>query len=232
MQWQRIGSIAGKDGANGKDAPAVDVDAIIARLAPSVADLVAKAVAAIPAPKDGRDGRDAKDGAPGRDALEIEILPTIDPAKSYPRGTFAQWQGGIIRAARETDVLKDGDLMAAGWHVVTEGVSGIRVIEASDLRSFALAIGTTSGKSLDIPFSVPAMLYRGVWADGEYARGDCVTWDGSVWHCEKATETKPGNGSADWKLCVKRGNNGKDGKDGARGERGLEGKAGRDGQKY
>jgi hypothetical protein len=80
--------------------------------------------------KDGRDGRDGKDGAagvrgekgdPGRDALAIDILPTIDETKSYPRGTFAEYRGGTIRAIRNTDPIT-GDLASAGWSIAARGV--------------------------------------------------------------------------------------------------------------
>jgi hypothetical protein len=56
---------AGKDGRDGKDAPAIDVEALFARLKE-----------AIPAPlkgepgKDGRDGANGKDGAPGVDGKD------------------------------------------------------------------------------------------------------------------------------------------------------------------
>jgi hypothetical protein len=49
---------AGRDGIDGKSVTADD-------LRPVVSDLVAKAVADIPKPKDGRDGRDGKDGRDG-----------------------------------------------------------------------------------------------------------------------------------------------------------------------
>lgn len=48
----------GKDGAPGKDAPPVDLDAVVAKVLPL-----------IPLPKDGRDGRDGADGTNGKDGL-------------------------------------------------------------------------------------------------------------------------------------------------------------------
>ena len=68
---------------------------------------------------DGAPGMHGKDGAPGadgRDAIQIEVLPAIDEAKSYPRGTWASFRGGLIRAARNTDPIT-GALHEAGWHV-------------------------------------------------------------------------------------------------------------------
>ena len=62
--------------------------------------------------------------------------------------------------------------------------------------------------------TVPVDIYRGVWVEGKtYERGDGVTWAGSEWHCNDTTTVKPGDGSRDWTLKVKRGRDGKDGKD-------------------
>jgi collagen type III alpha len=70
-------------------------------------------------------------------------------------------------------------------------------------------------------------VYRGVWKEGPYQRGDTVTRDGSQWHCETETTATPGL-SPDWRLCVKHGRAGKDGKDGERGAPGPKGESGRD----
>jgi hypothetical protein len=57
-------------------------------------------------------------------------------------------------------------------------------------------------------------VYRDVYEMGKsYDRGDCVTWGGSEWHCNQTTTSKPGDGSKDWTLKVKRGRDGKDGRD-------------------
>jgi len=56
---------------------------------------------------------------------------------------------------------------------------------------------------------LPAMLYRGVFAQGKlYERGDVVTWAGSLWHCNADTTTRPGDGAPTWTLAVKRGRDG------------------------
>ena len=57
--------------------------------------------------------------------------------------------------------------------------------------------------------------FEGVYQDGQsYEKGQLVTWAGSSWHCNAPTTTKPGDGSKDWTLMVKRGRDGKDGRDG------------------
>ena len=47
--------------------------------------------------------------------------------------------------------------------------------------------------------------YRGVWHEGTYRRGNFVTHDGSVWHCNADTVVKPGTDPVAWTLSVKRG---------------------------
>lgn len=153
--------------------------------------------------KDGRDGRDGKDGEPGRDATQLDPLPAIDEAKSYPRGTWASHRGGLWKALAQTDGMQ-------GWQVMVDGVAAIGAVEAGNLRSFVLTIATASGKTLELPFHVPAMIYRGIWKEGEYERGDCVTWGGSMFHCDAEKTTDKPETSPAWKLCAKRGRDGKD----------------------
>ncbi len=166
----------------------------------------------------GRDGRDGQRGEPGKDALYLEVLPAIDEAKSYPRGTLASHANGLWRAFEATAGMK-------GWECLVVGLAEFDV-QALDERSFEyswrLSNGTTQTKRID----PPTMIYREIFSEGkEYSRGDVVTWGGSTWHCQETTKEKPGDGKA-WRLVVKRGANGKDG------ERGPEGPKGRDGKDF
>src|SRR5262245_58911503 len=53
--------------------------------------------------------------------------------------------------------------------------------------------------------------YRGVWTEGsEYERGNFVTHDGSLFHCNLRTKNRPGRDPVSWSLCVKRGQDGGD----------------------
>ena len=48
--------------------------------------------------------------------------------------------------------------------------------------------------------------YRGVYRQGDhYARGEFVTWGGSMWCANRAANGTPGEGNSDWVLAVKRG---------------------------
>ena len=51
--------------------------------------------------------------------------------------------------------------------------------------------------------------YAGVWSPGEYQKGQFVTHSGALWHCNRTTHHKPGDGN-DFTLAVKRGRDGKD----------------------
>ena len=212
-----------KDGKDGKDAEGIHPDTVALMVAKAVEEAVAKALAAIKMPKDGE---------PGRDAINIQILPAIDSRKTYPRGTVASWEGGLVQAARTTDKLEEGDLISdAGWVPVMRGISRQVVTQKEDLRTFEFATQYSDGTVDKTVFSLPVQLYRDIWKAGTYVLGDTVTYSGSNWHCQVAsTEATPGL-SKDWKLITKKGADGKDGKDGEKGEkgeRGLRGYSGKD----
>lgn len=160
---------------------------------PDIAQMVKDAVAEMPKPEDGEPGED------GKDALQLEIMPSIDPEKAYQRGTYAIHQGGLWRSYQKTTGMK-------GWECLVDGISDI-VITQRDERNFTVTAIKSSGDRTEKTFSVPVMIYRDIFKDGEkYFPGDSVTWGGSVWYCNEATGDKPGeDGSKGWKLAVKRG---------------------------
>jgi integrin beta 3 len=55
------------------------------------------------------------------------------------------------------------------------------------------------------------MIYREVWREGEYERGDVVTWGGSIFIAQRKPTGKPGDPDSGWRLAVKHGRDGKDG---------------------
>jgi integrin beta 3 len=81
----------------------------------------------------------------------------------------------------------------------------------------------------EFPFQMPVMIYRGVFRDQVHARGDTVTFGGSLWHCNTETADKPDDEVETWTRAVRRGRDGKNGKDGRAGERGIAGPEGRAG---
>ena len=59
-------------------------------------------------------------------------------------------------------------------------------------------------------FERSPMVYDGPYEGGKaYSKGTFVTQDGSLWHCNQQTSSRPGDGPA-WTLAVKRGKDGKD----------------------
>jgi hypothetical protein len=182
-------------------------------------------------PENGKDGQDGKDGQSvsieevkeianswlaenikqaqdGKDALQLDILPEINPSKSYPRGTYAQHDGGVFKSSRATDPIDGIEPHRAGWDVILRGVSSIE-LEQLDEKTLAIKSKMTGGTDHITKFSIPVMVYKKVWAQGTYTKGDTVTWGGSLWHCNETTESKPGD-SAEWTLAAKRGRDGKD----------------------
>lgn len=156
----------------------------------------------------GADGQNGRDGIDGRDAIQIDILPEINPSKSYARGTYAQHDGGLFKASRTTDPLEGAEAHRAGWDVVLRGVAAVEV-HTIDESTLAIKTRMTGGTDHIAKVEIPTLIYKGVWQPGEFKRGSTVTWGGSLWHCNKATDTKPGE-SGDWTLAAKRGRDGKD----------------------
>jgi hypothetical protein len=64
----------GEKGADGKDGTSVTTDDV----APMIAELVAKAVAEIPPPKDGVDGKDGANGADGASVSAADVAAMVD----------------------------------------------------------------------------------------------------------------------------------------------------------
>ena len=195
----------GAAGIDGKSVSIEEVDAIVQRC---VQAAVQKAMAAIVVKDggDGLDGRDGQKGEPGRDAAQLDILPSINQERSYGRGTFANHKGGLWRATRATEGMD-------GWECIVDGVAAIEVSFIG--RSGFVSVQKSSGVPDLHPFTLPAMLYRGVFREGDgYEQGDTVTWGGSLWFCNERTKEKPLDGSKAWQLAAKRGRDGKDGRDG------------------
>lgn len=95
-------------------------------------------------------------------------------------------------------------------------------IEEQVARAFKTATVTTpdGGRTLRWAFGevvheirTATVLDAGVWKDGTaYGRGDGVSFGNSFWIAQADTTAKPGN-SEDWRLAVRRGNDGKNARD-------------------
>jgi len=65
-------------------------------------------------------------------------------------------------------------------------------------------------------------IYRGIWKEGAFKKGDSVTFGGSLFIAKRDTDSKPETDDS-WQLAVKRGRDGRDGQKGEKGERGERG---------
>lgn len=188
-------------------------------IAPLLREEVKQAVALIPPPRDGIQGPpgkgiDGRDGEPGRDALQIDILPAIDLSRSYPRATYAQHRGGLVRSLRTTEPVVGDDLVAAGWSFILRGIDSETEECLDHGRIIRRVTVYSDGTKLEREHKTSVQIYRGVYREGDdYERGDTTTFGGGTWHCNvSGTKRKPGEvGSDDWTLQAKRGRDGKDG---------------------
>ena len=125
----------------------------------------------------------------GKDGLSIAEVKQNDDGELIVKMTNGETiNAGAVRGA-------DGigfDDMAVEYD--GERALTLRFEKGDDIREFAMCI--------------PAFIDRGVWEPGEYAKGDTVTWGGSLWIAQEATEDKPGV-SKSWRLAVKKGRDGK-----------------------
>ncbi|MGY2429608.1 phage portal protein [Pseudomonas tolaasii] len=187
---------------DGKDADPVDLEAVAALVKVPEAekvdvDAIARAAAAmVPIPE-------VRQPQDGRDALHLEILPLIDGAKTYARGTYAKHDGGLWRSFEQTSGMR-------GWECIVEGLKSVSVAQTGD-REFSVTLAKSSGAEVVQKIAMPIQIYKGVHRDGEaYDQHDNVTWAGSQWTSVKSENVdKPGS-SDSWTLVVKAGRNGKD----------------------
>jgi hypothetical protein len=169
-----------------------------------------------PAGKDGLDGKNGIDGVNGKDGRDGSDAAVGDLVKDF---SALRERLGVV----ELKSVVPGPPGPAGKDGKDgrDGRDGHDGVELKDLsmtqehdRAFTLSARMGGEAKVFGTFSVPVHIYRGVWVDGKsYERGDGVTWAGSHWHCNNETTDKPGEGSKDWTLTVKRGRDGKDGKD-------------------
>jgi hypothetical protein len=152
---------------------------------------------------DGQKGESGQDGDDGLDALEIDPIPFIDDTKRYPRGVWAKHNGGLWRSYETTEGFK-------GWECVVSGTPNVEIIQ-SDERTINIVVTKSDGEKVDNIIKFPAMIYRGIWREGLFEKGDTVTWNGSLWIAEKDTNIKPGEKDSGWRLSVKKGQDGKGG---------------------
>lgn len=174
--------------------PAIDYDEIMKNLdltvpVEEITPLIDEAVAKIA----------VKDGADGRDALDLDVLPSIDPEKSYQRGEYATHNGGLWRSHSKTQGMR-------GWECVVDGVADIDAVFGDDPRDVTVKMVRSSGAVVERSVHLPIVVDKGAHSlEVAYLKGDGVSYSGSFWIAQKDNpEGRPGTNS-DWRLAVKKG---------------------------
>lgn len=207
------------------DIPAMIDEAIKAQmevedLEHSLEELVKFAVDAIPRPQDGKSITTA-DVAPMIAAEVEKRVSELPVAKDGNPGNDGIGLAGALidRDGNLIITMTNGETKNLGQVVGRDGDPGRDGFGLEDFDATLMEDGRTvllsfTGKAMDLKIELgfPVMLYRGIYTEGQYEKGDTVTLGGSLWHCNatKTTE-RPGDGSKDWVLAAKKGRDGKDG---------------------
>jgi len=185
----------------------LQLDALRAETRAALAELAAvkKDLAALAGPpgEPGPQGAPGAEGAPGANGRDgRDGLPGLQGAPGEKGADGKDGRDGV-------DGLGVGD-----FDVIYDGERTLTVLWSAGDRTIRRS------------FELPIVIYRGVWREGSYVRGDCVSRAGSMFVARCETTLPPE--TDDWQLSVKRGNHGKDGKSGEPGPQGLAGRPGRD----
>lgn len=202
-------TVPGEPGKDGTDGVSIDP----AEVEQMVGVAVAKAIADLPTPADGKDGTDGKDGLDGTDGKDGE--KGLDGNDGAGIGDLLIDRDGALVAT-----FTDGRTKSLGIVIGKDGLDGSAGTDGKDALGFddisvdhdgerQFVIRFVQGeRTKEFAFDIPVILDRGVWRDGEYKAGDAVTWAGSLWIAQSDTKAKPDSGEG-WRLSVKRGRDGK-----------------------
>jgi hypothetical protein len=219
------------------------VEALIARITPVLADHVDKLMAPLIARIAMLEGRANEKPEKGEQGEQGDVGPVGPPGSQGEQGPQGeQGQPGLVGepgakgepGERGRDgvgiagaaITREGELMLTltdGTVLMPGRVDGRDGLSLEDLSlehdgertvTFVFARGE---KRTESPIVFPVQIYRGVYqADAVYTRGDSVTLNGSQYHCNvRQTSARPGDGSTDWTLSVKHGRDGRHGRDSA-----------------
>lgn len=219
--------LQGEPGPAGKDGPSDET------VAEAIADMVARAVAALPPPAAGADGRDGRDA--DEEAITAKVMASINDKLaqiSIPKDGADGKDGKdgvgladalIDRQGALVVTLTNGTVKSLGLVVGKDGQDGAAGNDGADAlgfddlsiefdgeRDFKFVMVRGEARKEFGPYSMPVVIDRGVWKEGAFKRGDGVTWGGSFFIAQEDTADKPETSKA-WRLAVKRGRDGKDG---------------------
>lgn len=194
---------AGKDGADGKEGVAGEKGEQGEKGAPGERGEPGQAGEKGSHGDRGADGSDGKDGRDGRDGVSLT-------------GALIDRSGNLVLTLSDGSTRDLGPVLGKDGAPGPSGRDGFSLSDfgaslMEDGRTVLLSFGQ-GDQAFKVELAIPVMIYRGVWKEGAYAKGDTVTWGGSLWHCDadKTTE-KPDSPVKHWTLAAKRGRDGKDG---------------------
>lgn len=205
----------GDKGDPGLDAQPLSID--------DVTPLIEQAVKEFPKPKDGVDGKDGIDGKDGKSITIEDVQPILENAVTKWALEFERRAQDVLqRAIDRIPAPKDGINGKDGRDAFQ--LEDIQLSLADDDRTVTLAF-ERDGVRVERSIRLNHPIYRGIWKDGAYEKGDCVTFGGSAFIATRETTSKPETDDS-WKLCVKRGRDGRDGQKGDAGPQGPRGPKG------
>lgn len=148
-----------------------------------------------------------KDGLPGKDAEPVSVSEVADAVSAGFEKRFSDLTLSWERQARDAfekaiDRMpkpKDGKDAAQ--------ISELDIVQ--DGRNVTIKLGDQ-----ERTIKIDSVIYREVWKEGEYEKGDAATYGGSLWIAKEDTNEVPGTSKA-WQLAVKKGRDGKDLRDSA-----------------
>lgn len=99
-------------------------------------------------------------------------------------------------AAHERALAENRPVGYRRWHAAQAAVNQVIVEEFAALKK----------RIAELESRTANFRYCGVFKQGEaYVLGNFVTYEGSVWHANRATVEAPGTPNGAWQLAVKRG---------------------------
>lgn len=208
-----------KDGEPGKDGADCDMKAVHGMIdeltKAAVAERLAEAVAALPAPEKGEPGADCD-----MQAVAAMIAERVETAvKAIPA---AKDGIGLANALKNSEghlilTMTDGSTHDIGMIDGKDGQDGktftlddFDIIPLDDPRDYKFCF--TQGDTMhSFELEMPGFVDKGVWRDTDaYRKGDGVTWAGSFWIAQRDNPAKPDTADGGWRLAAKKGRDGKD----------------------
>ncbi|HEY4136489.1 MAG TPA: hypothetical protein VGO34_14890 [Alphaproteobacteria bacterium] len=151
----------------------------------------------------GEAGPQGEKGLPGADGIGLA-------------GAFIDRDGGLVLMMTNGQSKVLGPVIGKDGQAGKDGADGCDGFGFDDLemlhdgeRGFTMRF--TRGEQVkEFAFSIPVVLDRGVFKEGEaYRQGDGVTMGGSFWIARTDTTARPGDGET-WRLAVKKGRDAKE----------------------